>query len=260
MEHNGTASVCFLNYFVGYYANIVLTMLLCFDIKTEAMPDNVTSGNYASDWARKIGTERLNADVYNLPDTDSNAASPVSVNENSNLTQEQKNLNAVKDAVTRNMKRSYPLQQNNAADSSSALQNGESGSIITSRGDIDGSTNSELLERGRVLSTTGEVGNSVRQRGGNTTANSRMLGDVVGRQRGNSGTVSAGESGWMAVQKYEPDTHKSPRLRESLYRRLSRINLKKTDSAGRVLSDDLIAELNDTIFKDENRRTSQCRK
>ena len=170
----------------------------------EAMPDNVASGNYASDWARKIGTERLNVDVYNLDTADS------------------------------------------------SLQNGESGDIINSRGDNNGSSNSEVLAGGRVLSTAGQIGNGVRQRGGNPTANSRMLGDVVGVQRTDGRNVSAGESGWMAVQKHEPDTHKSPRLREGLYRRLSRINLKKTDSAGRVLSDDLIAELNDTIFKDEN--------
>ncbi len=187
--------------------------------------------------AMNLSLEKL---AENLPNADANTASPVSVNENSNLTQEQKNLNAVLSAATSGMNRNQ------------GLQSAANDDIITSRGDIDGSTNSELLERGRVLSTTGEVGNGVRQRGGNPTANSRMLGDVVKRQRGNDRTISAGESGWMAVQKYEPDTHKSPRLRESLYRRLSRINLKKTDSAGRVLSDDLIAELNDTIFKDEN--------
>ena len=109
--------------------------------------------------AMNLSLEKL---AENLPDADSNAASPVSVNENSNLTQEQKNLNAVLSAATSGMKRSYPLNTTKNSDiieesSNGGTDNGREGLLRDGSQRFGGEEQNSQIQVGGVSQDYGRI-------------------------------------------------------------------------------------------------------
>ncbi|MBR4073728.1 MAG: hypothetical protein IKK24_07275 [Clostridia bacterium] len=139
-----------------------------------------------------------------------------------------------------------------------SLQNSNDNGIISDsennlRSENDGSTDTELLERGAV-STTDRGGNSLRQQGRNSEKLRSLLGNVASEQGTNNSGIRAGESTWMGEQRESQSETKGNNrtgLSEGFYRGLSRINAKNKDTANRTISEKTLKRLNDSIFKTE---------
>ncbi len=126
-----------------------------------------------------------------------------------------------------------------------------------SRGDIIENSNPNLLANGGISTVSGSR-NSIRKQGGNTQKISELLGRNKKNSSIRSGTITAGESGFLDIYKGHSGIHDtktgqdSRRFWESNVRSLQRTKLKQTDSAGRILSFDLQNKLSHTVLKNED--------
>lgn len=120
----------------------------------------------------------------------------------------------------------------------------EGGGIYGEQGNSD----SEVLG-GRTVSTAGGSGNNQWSQSENTQ---KLFGWLGNRKIGSTSHEGerVGSNSWIG----ESQGATANRLRhgEGVFGNLSRVTLKETDSAGRVLSEQLRNELSETAMKDED--------
>jgi hypothetical protein len=173
---------------------------------------------------------------------------------------EQELINTPDEQLTPEQK---AVKQNIIERNNSVLNNDENSGTIKNdnkanlRGENNGSTDSELLERTNISTVSGD-GNNIREQNNN----SKKLSQLLGRNKSNGTkvgeTTTAGESGFLSIYKGHSGKHDiksgqdSRRFWENHVRNLQRIKLKPIDSVGRVLSDELQKKLSDSVFKSDD--------
>ncbi len=117
------------------------------------------------------------------------------------------------------------------------------------RSENDGSTDTELLERG-AISTADRSGDSIRQQGRNSAKLAEYLGGMETVKGKISPQYKAGKSGWI-LQKNGSQSGKTG-YDVSILRRVSGVTPSGKDTVGRVLNNEIVEKFKNTIFKNDN--------